>query len=82
MSVWYDRLDDLPRNHLQRLPVPLVHGEQEEWEHGHDHAEGGRAGAGRLSEQEEQRRPDERRRPKTHKLPFGEPKHHLAFYFC
>lgn len=77
-----DRLDDLARDHLQRLPVPLIHGEQEQGQHDHDHADRGGAGIDRFPEQKEKRYSNECRRPETHKLPPGQAKQHLALYFC
>lgn len=77
-----NRLKDLAQDHFQRLPVLLIHGEKEQGLHDHDHADRGGAGTDRVSEQKEKWYSNECRRPKTNELPFGQPKQHLAFYFC
>src|SRR5699024_10565214 len=47
--LWADKLvfNEMSQEHLQGLPVLLVHGEQEEAEHHPDHAQGRRSGAQR-----------------------------------
>src|SRR5699024_3006868 len=47
--LWTDKLvlNEVPKEHLQGLPVPLVHSKQEEGQHDQDHTQGRRGGAQR-----------------------------------
>lgn len=74
------RLDEVPRHRLQRLPVLLIHGEEEQREHETDHPHDGEAGVAGTLHQEECRYADERRRPEADELPFRQPKEHLGLY--
>ena len=70
----------MPQEHLQGLPVALVHGEQEERQHDQNHAQGRRGGAQRPLGQKEKRHADNCCRSKTYHLPLGQPEQDLALY--
>ena len=68
------------RNHLQRLTIPLIHGEKEQRQHDHNHAHGRKAGISRLPEQKERRHSNQCRRSKADELAFGQPKQDFRFH--
>ena len=80
--LWADKLvlNKVPQEHLQGLPVALVHGEQEKRQHDQNHAERRRGGAQRLLGQKEKRHADHRCRSKTNHLPLGQAEQNLALY--
>ena len=65
---------------LQRLPVLLVHGEEEQGQTEKDHAHDGEAGVAGVSHQEERRDADERRRPEADELPLRQAEERLGLY--
>ena len=71
-------LNDIAYDPFQRLSVLLIHGEQEEWEHHHDHRHGRCAVADMRSEHEEKRDADERTASEADKLPFGQIEQHFG----
>ena len=73
-------LNEVPQEHLQGLPVALVHGEQEEGQHHQDHAQRRRGGAQAPFCQKEKRYADHRCRSETDHLSFGQPEQDLALY--
>ena len=73
-------LDQMAQKHLQRLPVLLVHGEQEKRQHHQNHAQRRRGGPQARLCQKEKRHAYQRRRSETDHLSFGQPEQDLALY--
>ena len=69
----------IAQHYLQRLPVALIHRQQEGREHGKHHDERRRAHTYRPFEQKEKRYADERPAAETDKLPFRQVEHDLRF---
>ena len=65
-------LYEMLRDDLQRLSVPLVHGQQKERHHDDDHAHGCQRDISELFKQKKRRHTDECGRPETDKLSFGQ----------
>ena len=73
-------LDQMPQEHFQRLPVLLIHGEQEKGQHHQDHAQRRRGSSQARLCQKEKRHAYQRRRSETDHLSFGQPEQDLALY--
>ena len=73
-------LDQMAQEHLQRLPVLLVHGEQEKGQHHQNHTQRRRGGPQARFCQKEKRHAYQRRRSETDHLSFGQPEQNLALY--
>lgn len=70
----------MPGDHLQRLPVPLIHGKEKQRQHEHHHAHGGKADIGcRFLDQEESGYADQRRRAETQELAFRQIENDFGF---
>ena len=70
----------MAQEHLKRLSVLLVHGEQEKRQHHQDHAQRRRGGSQARLCQKEKRHAYQRRRSETDHLSFGQPEQDLALY--
>ena len=75
-------LDQIAQQRLRGLPVLLIQGKQEKWQHHKDHAQRRRRRAHAALAQKEKRHSNKRRRSETHKLPLRQAEQHLAFDFC
>ena len=73
-------LDDLAHHHFKGLAVFFVQGQQEARQHGEHHNQGRRAASHPAPEQKIKRDAYEKRTAEADQLPFGKPKHNLAFH--
>lgn len=69
----------LPEQLLQRLPMPLEHGEHEKGQHDGDHEQGSHAGAEDVLRQEEQRHARQRAQTEAEHLTLGQVEQEFGF---
>ena len=70
----------MPENYLQRLAVPLVHGEKKEWQHNKDHDHGCQRHVSGFTEKKKERQSCEDRSSEAEDLTSGEIKKQFAFH--
>ena len=73
-------LDILLQKHLERLPVSLVHAEQEKRDHHQDHDERSQRYISRLLHKKKERQSDQDRRPEAQCLPPRQVEKHFFLH--